>query len=108
MKRLTVNNFSNLAGERILVNGVPWMILSAIEDIGDEDYLGVLQFVGREGMVLIENEIRTSPGGNSYVRFVYSEDGVDMWKSQLLLSELRDMNTTLRTIGNRLTEMVSA
>jgi len=103
MKRLTVNNFSNLAGERILVGGVPWMILSAI---GDKDYLGVLQFVGRLGMVLIENEIRTSPGGNSYVRFVYSEDGVDMWKSQLLLSELRDMNTALRTIGNRLTEVI--
>jgi hypothetical protein len=103
MKRLTINNFSNLAGERILVSGVPWMILSAI---GDKEYLGVLQFVGRLGMVLIENEIRTSPGGNSYVRFVYSEGGVDMWKSQLLLSELRDMNTALRTIGNRLTEVI--
>jgi hypothetical protein len=102
MKRIVINNFGKLTGERILVSGLSWMILSAI---GDEKHLGVLQFVGREGMVLIENEIRTSPGGNSYVRFVYSEDGVDMWKSQLLLSELRDMNTALRTIGNRLSEI---
>lgn len=107
MKRIVINNFSNIAGERILVNGEWWMILSAI---GDEEYLGVLQFVGRPAKVFIENEIRTSPGGNSYVRFVfvYSEDGVGMWKSQLLLSELRDMNTALRTIGNRLTEVVNA
>jgi hypothetical protein len=105
MKRLTVNNFSNLAGERILVSGVPWMILSAI---GDKEYLGVLQFVGRLGMVLIENEIRTSPGGNSYVRFVYSEDGAVVRQDHLLLSELRDMPKALLTIGNRLTEMINA
>jgi hypothetical protein len=105
MKRLTINNFSNLAGERILVSGVPWMILSAI---GDKEYLGVLQFVGRLGMVLIENEIRTSPGGNSYVRFVYSEDGAVVRQDHLLLSELRDMPKALLTIGNRLTEMINA
>ena len=105
MKRLTVNNFGRLADQRLLIGGEWWLILSAIGDVG---YLGVLQFVGRAGMVLIENEIRTSPAGNSYVRFVYSEDGVDMWKSQLLLSELRDMNTTLVAIAHRLTEMVSA
>jgi hypothetical protein len=105
MKRLTVNNFSNLAGERILVNGVPWMILSAI---GDKEYLGILQFVGRAAMLLIDNEIRTSPAGTSYVRIAYSEDGAVVRQDHLLLSELRDMNTTLLTIGNRLTEMVNA
>jgi len=105
MKRLTVNNFSNLAGERILVNGVPWMILSVI---GDKEYLGVLQFVGRSAMLLIDNEIRTSPGGTSYVRFAYSEDGAVVRQDHLLLSELRDMPKALLTIGNRLTEMINA
>ena len=81
------------------------MILSAI---GDKEYLGVLQFVGRLGMVLIENEIRTSLGGNSYIRIAYSEDGAVVRQDHLLLSELRDMPKALLTIGNRLTEMINA
>ena len=105
MKRLTVNNFSNIAGERILVNGEWWMILSAI---GDKEYLGVLQFVGRSAMLLIDNEIRTSLDGNSYIRIAYSEDGAVVRQDHLLLSELRDMNTTLVAIAHRLTEMVNA
>ena len=81
------------------------MILSAD---GDEKHLGILQFVGRADMVFIENEIHTDSVGNSYVQMTYNEDGMNRWEFHLLLSELRDMNTTLVAIAHRLTEMVNA
>jgi hypothetical protein len=103
MKRLKVNNFSKLEGQRILVDGQYWMILSATEET---DYLGLLQFVGRDDMVLIENEIQTSmPGEEPYVRFTYVSRGPHTWKSELLLSELRNMNTTLTSIAHRITDI---
>lgn len=103
MKRLTINNFSNIAGKRILVDGQYWMILSATEET---DYLGLLQFVGRDDMVLIGNEIQTSrPGGEPYVRLTYVSRGPHDWKSELLLSELRNMNTTLEAIAHRITDI---
>jgi hypothetical protein len=102
MKRLTINNFGRLGGQRILVGGEWWLISSAI---GVKDYLGVLQFVGRTDMIFIYNEIHTSLGVDSYVRMTYIEDGTKRWEFQLLLSELCDMNTTLVAIAHRLTEM---
>jgi hypothetical protein len=105
MKRLTINNFGRLGGQRILVGGEWWLISSAI---GVKDYLGVLQFVGRPDMVFIENEIHTDSVGNSYVQMTYNEDGMNRWEFHLLLSELRDMNTTLVAIAHRLSEMGNA
>jgi hypothetical protein len=95
MKRLVINNFGRLAGERILVNGEWWMILSAI---GDEKHLGILQFVGRDEMLLIENQVHNVTG-YSYVRAQYlREEGV-LWNSLLLISDLKDMNTALIAIA---------
>lgn len=106
MKKLTINNFAKLTGERILVNGVYWAIYNAEDgtvDPIDGGLIGHLLFVGRSDVVTIRSEIGDGIGVDPYVNMVYQPTSKVNYTVQLRVEVLRTLDSALEAIGDQLT-----